>query len=170
MPIDQTKRLAPSSAIVLAHALGLAAAVLSGCSTPPKPVQLELPVAFGEAWEGFADIADRSGYRIDPNASDRGMRVFVSRWLERPAPFGKGNRTRVHGKFVRDERDGEFWRLEFWVERQVVKDISRGFEPEDPDWSAAGQDGNREEIMLGQLRLRFGKELGITPGSRTGGG
>ncbi len=134
---------------------------LAGCSTPPKPVILETPTGFGELWEGFVDIAERSGYHLDLVNSDRGRRVFVSRWLERPAPFGMGNRTRLHGKFTQAETLPDGWRIEFWVERQIVKDISRGFEPHDEDWSAGGQDGAREEILASQFRMRFGRPLDL---------
>lgn len=159
----------PRRITVLAAVLALA---FAGCSSPPKPLELEIPLGFGETWEHFADIADRSGFRLDPSGTDRGLRVFVSRWRESPAPFGKGVRTRLHGAFEKvDERANpsrrEAWRLEFWVERQTVTDISRGFEPRESDWVDQGQDREREQILMGQLRLRYGQELAIEPVRRT---
>lgn len=148
----------------------LAVSLAAACSSPPTPLELEVPLGFGETWEHFADVAERSGFRMDPVASDRGLRIFISRWRESPAPFGKGVRTRLQGRFERVEpkpehAGKELWRLEYFVERQIVTDISRGFEAEEDDWSDDGQDGEREQILLGQLRLRYGQALGIQPRS-----
>lgn len=129
--------------------------ILAACSAPPRPVEMELPLGFGDAWESFVDIADHSGYRTDPAATDRGLRYYVSRWNEHPAPFRKGYRVRLHGRFERLDGEVAGWRLEFYVERQVVTDISRGFDPRDSDWSADGQDGMREEFLTRQLGMRF---------------
>ena len=46
--------------------------------------------------------------------------------------------------------------LEFHVQRQVVKNMSPGFEPKERDWSDSGQDRTREDVLYGQIRLRFG--------------
>ncbi len=138
-------------------------ASLASCTSPPKPLEIEVPLGFGEAWEHFVDVANRAGFRQDTGETDRGLRVFVSRWRESPAPFGKGSRTRLHGEFEQNQDAPDVWRLDFWVERQIVKDIAIGYDAQDKDWSAAGQDAEREQILLGQLRLRYGHELGILP-------
>lgn len=140
----------------------------TACATPPRWMDVVVDRPFGEIWDGFVAIAERQGYIMDRRASDRGLRQFVSHWRESPAPFGMGSRTRLHGKFGRPDptEDGHpvaGWKLEFRVERQVVKDMAPGFEPEESDWTDGGQDGTREEVLAGQLRLRFGQSLGVDP-------
>jgi hypothetical protein len=79
-----------------------------------------------------------------------------------------GSRSRLVARFERPEpdRDGtveEGWMLEFHVQRQVVKNMSPGFNPQERDWSDSGQDRTREDVLYGQIRLRFGHELGVSP-------
>lgn len=141
----------------------LLALCAAACSSPPSRAVVQVNRGFGELWDGFVAIAERQGYMMDRRDSDRGLRVFVSHWRENPAPFGMGSRTRLHGEFERPEDGSPGWQLRFYVQRQVVKDMRPGFEPNDDDWSDNGQDRTREDVILGQLRLRFGQELGVQP-------
>lgn len=149
----------------------LSFALLSGlwsCGAAPASWStVEADVGFGEFWEGFASIAERQGYPIDFSQSDRGLRVYVSKWRTTPAPFAMGRRTRLHGRFERTAEGQPGWRLQFYVQNQSATDIGSGFEPEEDDWSDAGQDRLREDVLLGQLRLRFGQQLGIQPSYRS---
>jgi hypothetical protein len=148
-------------------ALGLAA-ISAGCTTPRSWAMVVVDRPFGEIWDGFVEIAERQGYAADLQETDRGLRKYTSRWREAPAPFGMGSRSRLVARFERPEPgpDGEVlegWMLEFHVQRQVVKNMSPGFDPQERDWSDSGQDRTREDVLYGQIRLRFGHELGVSP-------
>jgi hypothetical protein len=160
--------------VIRRHALLLLPLFAVACKAPNRwtPVTVDRP--FGELWDGFVAIAERQGYIMDRRGSDRGLREFVSHWRESPAPFGMSNRTRLHGRFTRPQADeaGEDvpgWKLEFYVQRQAVTNMKPGFEPKETDWSDSGQDQTREDVLLGQLRLRFGQDLGIDPSFRREG-
>lgn len=136
--------------------------VFAGCTAPTQWREFEHDAPFEDMWRGLVEIAEHHGFFTDAAASDRGERRFVSQWRELPAPFRRGYRDRLHAEFTRPEqRPG--WYLRFWIEHQVVTDIARGFEAEEGDWKSAGQDTRREDVVLGQLRLRFGQELGVVP-------
>ncbi len=149
--------------VLILSVLGL----LTACASEPKWRTVDVKAPFGEAWNAFVDVGVTNGYRQfdGPDGTDRGMRVFVSTWRESPAPFRMSARTRLRGKFERPEGQDDAWQIRFYVQRQKVREIEAGFDPHEADWSDDGQDGDREDIILGQLRLRFGQDLGITPES-----
>ncbi|MHC5063389.1 MAG: hypothetical protein ACYTG5_05390 [Planctomycetota bacterium] len=115
-----------------------------------RSVDKDLP--FEDLWLELGRLGQLHGFPPDLGQTDRGNRVYVSRWREYPAPFRFGRRSRLHAKFTnRGERDK--WRLEFYIEEQVIGNLGRGFEAKEEDWKAAGQDLQREEVMMSQLRL-----------------
>lgn len=140
--------------------------LLGACSTPTDWAAVRVDRDFGELWESFVAIAERQGYMTDRRRTDRGLRVFVSHWRETPAPFGMGSRSRLHGEFERPEDGSDGWTLRFHVQQQKVTNMRAGFHPSERDWSDDGQDRTREDVILGQLRLRFGQELGLEPSYR----
>ncbi|MBK8974703.1 MAG: hypothetical protein IPM29_02145 [Planctomycetes bacterium] len=141
----------------------LLALLLAGCTAPASWRTVDSPLPFGDLWEQFTDVAWRQGYDEDPARTDRGTRVFVSKWRTREAAFGQAVRTRLHGKFTKLPDDGAGWRLEFRVEKQDIQTIGKGLNPAEADWDAAGQDAGLEDRLFGMLRLRLGQELGIQP-------
>jgi hypothetical protein len=138
-------------------------ALFAACSAPESWRSVEVDSSFGETWTAFGEIATTNGYRMDEDESDRGLRIFTSRWRASPAPFRKGARTRLHARFERPEDNADRWRIDFRVQRQTISDISGGFDPEEGDWDDGGQDAAREDVILGQLQIRFGQPLQVTP-------
>lgn len=132
------------------------------CGTSYQWRELQDPSDFDLVWTRFVDIATVSGYAADPLETDRGLRKFASRWREQPAPFRMGRRTRIVAEFERRE-DEPGWTVRFAIPMQAIDSIEAGFEPREEDWADRGQDFEREEIMLGQLRLAYGQDLGIRP-------
>ena len=139
--------------------------LLAACSTNWNWRQVEADALFEDVWGEFAQIAARNGYPEDMSKTDRGQRKFVSRWRSITAPFRRSERTRVIGEFAKTE--AQHWQVRFYVERQTVGDMAKGFfDVSEADWSNAGQDRDKEDLMFGQLRLTFGQELGIQPSYR----
>ena len=141
----------------------LVALVVAGCSGPKAWREVDSDRGFGDVWNSFEQIADQAGYRADVSATDRGRREFVSRWRVADGGLRGAERTRLHARFTRPDDEPELWRLEFYIERETAGDMKSRLDPEEGDWESAGQDGLREEVMLGQLRLEFGQDLGIRP-------
>lgn len=127
-------------------------------------------VNFQEAWEAFERFARQSGHGPDQQATDRGLRVYQSRWRSRELGFRNTRRTRVRAQFEPlgqdPSKDGTAaaaptgWRIRFCVERQKVTDPARSMDPYEEDWSWDGQDTDLEQILGGQLRVYFRLPLG----------
>lgn len=148
------------------RSLCLVALLLASCASPVRWREVEHDAAFESMWNQLVRTATRSGYPANNNETDFGLKQYVSQWRSTPAPFRQGRRTRLHAEFERlDEKPG--WRIRFYMEQQKVTDIAIGFEPEEDDWSDNGQDPGKEDVLLGQLRLAFGQDLGIRPSFET---
>ncbi len=139
-----------------AHPVTLVALVaLVGCAAPRHWQELDVGDRdFEQVWTTFAEISRKTGHPAG-SETDRGLREFVSRWRERPLPFGKSRRTRVHGKFERDETT-RAWLVSYRVEAQRVKDFARAMEPSPDDWVAAGQDDQLEQLIGAQMQTQLG--------------
>ena len=121
------------------------------------------PRAFQDVWTSILTAAERGGYDKDAATTDRGLRVFQSKWVNRVASgFGRSKRTRMR---VEVERLGELsfavaqWQIRFHVARQNVPDMSRGMAPQEEDWEDNGQEVLAEDLFDNKLRW----ELGATP-------
>ena len=142
--------------------LALTAILTGGCLTGGDYVRVDVENGqFEDLWNQFVRIAQTNGCMPNPSETDRGQRVYVSAWIENPAPFGKGFRTRLHARFNRPEDQTKGWVLEFYVQRQIVDDFANSWEPAEDDWSDEGQDVQRQRILLAQTRLAYGLELGM---------
>ena len=136
-------------------AAGLLVALSSGCFGPSFEWR-EIDVGevhLGDAWTAVEEIAKVDGFPVDPAGTDRGLREFTSRWRTSELPFRRSNRRRVHARFERTDDNG--WLIRYYVEQQTVEDISKSFDPEDRDWSAAGQDAETENRFTAKLKSRF---------------
>jgi len=153
----------PAVPAVLPLLLGLAA-----CASSPSWRSVTHDAPFEDIWVQFVQIAAANGYALDEAETDRGQRIFVSTWRTVPASFRGASRSRVHARFERPEGETSGWMIEFYVEKQSVDDPKLSFDPIDADWDDAGQDGQREDILLGQTRLAFGQDLGLEPSYRQG--
>jgi hypothetical protein len=137
--------------------------LVAACSSPPTWRAVEHRAPLEDLWARLLRVVEVHGFVTDAALTDRGERTYTSKWRTSAVPFGKGQRTRLHARFERPEERADTWRLEYWVERQTVGDFAKSFEPEEQDWSAAGQDREREDIIFGQLRLVLGQDIGVSP-------
>lgn len=135
----------------------------AACTAPVEWREIEREDSLDAIWQQFAQMAATSGF-VPGAETDRGLRRYVSKWRQVPGPtLFRPGRVRLHGEFERPDA-GAGWLVRFHVEKQVVKDIGISTQSTtDDDWSAAGQDPTKEEILLGKLRVRFGQAVGVTP-------
>lgn len=165
------------------------------CQAPPVWREVRTDEGFGRLWEEFEDVAVSQGFPADGEHTDRGLRVYRSKWRTIEAAFGNAERTRLHAEFeleeVTDEQaedsrkaaeergemgleplypvleaGSERWLMRFRVERQEIHTIGKGLNPVEDDWSGAGNDDPKELRILGMLRLRLGQPLGLDPSYR----
>lgn len=142
----------PSSPLIKAAASSYFLLLLASCGLTASWQSVEKNLPFEDLWLEMGRLAGLHGFPPDLGETDRGNRVYVSRWREYPAPFRFGRRSRLHAKFSNlGERDQ--WLLEFYIEQQVIGNLGRGFEAKETDWKPSGQDVQREEVLLSQLRL-----------------
>ena len=156
-------RRAPRS---LRPALLTALTALSACASTYRDWQ-DLgvrPQAFQDIWDAVAEVSTRHGMAPHGRYTDRGRGQFTSRWREVTPGFGQSMRQRVRAQLIeqKGEDDAVLWQVRLCVERERVKDLGRSLQPREEDWSSDGQDQELEQIIVTQLRLRFGDPL---PGS-----
>ena len=154
----------PTKLLTSLLALLCASLVLSSCALFGKQNfrHRELDVrkhTFGQVWRGFDGASRRQGFLSEPGKTDRGAKKYESRWIERIAPFRRGRRFRLAAEFVRPEDQPAVWRIRYYVETQRVDNLKKVMNPEEDDWEPAGQDGLKEDVLMGVLRGEFG--LGI---------
>lgn len=140
----------------------------SGCAAPVHWRSVEHESTFEQVWEQFERTASVGGFARDRSDTDIGNKVYVSRWRVRHGSFRQRRRSRLHAEFERVEEQASAWRVRFHIERQKLDNMAAGFETEEEDWADDGQDSEREEFLLAQLRLAFGQEIGIEPTYRRG--
>lgn len=134
--------------------------VMTGCFTfSPTYRELDAPdKSFGDIWVGMQLLTRRLGYAADRAETDRGRRVFQSTWRTQTR-FPRGSvRHRVRVEVDRIEVNMPGWRLRCYVERQRVDTIGRSLSPREEDWEPDGQDLERENTFMGQLRTELGLE------------
>ncbi len=116
---------------------------------------------FQDLWEAIVDVSTRHGMPQDTKNTDRGRGQFASRWREVTPGFGQSVRQRVRAELIEQPGEGgrAKWQVRLCVERERVKDLAHSLQPREEDWSADGQDQQLEQIIVAQLRLRFGDPL-----------
>ncbi len=131
----------------------LALSALCSCGTSWEWQEVNAgEMAFEDVWVAMVDVAQVDGYPIDQATTDRGMKIFQSRWRTIELPFRQGSRKRVHAEFEQREKD---WWVLFYVERQKITDIDQTFDPEEDAWSGDGQDTETERRFGVKLARRF---------------
>jgi hypothetical protein len=144
------------------RALGLPLVVLvfASCGTIREWQELQSgPMPIGECYEAIAYIAGSSGFAADTPNCDRGLGVWQSRWRGRQLGLGHPGRYRLRAEIDVERgsaKDG--WLVRYVVEQQRVDDLRRSLEPREEDWSADGQDREKEglfhEMLARRLRAR----------------
>jgi hypothetical protein len=151
-------RTRPAPALAGPRALlSLALLLLAAACGTPRLEWRDLELGerdFEQVWTVFDAVSRQTGHP-PATETDRGLRVYVSRWRERALGFGRTRRTRVRGEFDRDE-GSRAWNLRYLVEAQRVDDMARSLEPGPDDWEAAGQDAELEQRIDAQMRYRLG--------------
>jgi hypothetical protein len=112
------------------------------------------PMTYGECFDGFVFVATRDGFLADESACDRGLGLWLSRWRQRVLERGFAARYRLRAEILVEEGSNERgWPIRYYIEQEKVKDLRRFSDPREEDWSADGQDEEREAI-LGEKLLR----------------
>ena len=89
-----------SSSSRLWSVLFVAAWIRGSCQSPPQWRELRSSeYGFGRLWEEFEDIGRSQGYPPDDQVTDRGLRIYQSKWRTIEAAFGNAHRTRLHAEF-----------------------------------------------------------------------
>lgn len=155
---------------VLLPVLFLAGALLQGCASGLRDFrEIEVrDVPFAVLWElSEESIRDGFGLQMDGAATDRGQRVLQSRWRVRHGGFEPSTRTRLRVEIEslgeqrgRDGDPGLDYVVRYYAEREQVGDVAKRLHPQEEDWSAAGQDGQMEQIFDYQLRARIARLKG----------
>jgi hypothetical protein len=141
--------------------MGFGLSLLTGCigfvpDWRPLPVE---GLYFDQLWSAAEESVVASGHAIDFQATDRIERRMTSRWRTRLDAFGKGQRTRAQVRIFTDANDNKKHELEYHIERQANKEMSRFDRPRESDWSDNGQDQGREELLRQHLEMRLQRML-----------
>ena len=111
-------------------------------------------VPLEDAWNEVVKMAEIDGLPLDAAVTDRGQRVLQTLWRTRAVPFRGSVRRRLHAEFEQPEGGGA-WKVRYYVEQQRVSEVGKGFEPEEEDWEANGQDSDLEERFAVKLAFVF---------------
>jgi hypothetical protein len=131
--------------------------LLPACGTVREWREMQTePMSFGACYDGLDYIAVHDGYRPDPTETDRGLGTWRSRWRQRDGERHFRYRFRLKAEVLVDEGSNEKgWPVRYVVEQETVKDLRRYTDPREEDWSAAGQDQERETILGEKLVRRL---------------
>ena len=138
----------------------LALCLASACSFTSYSEIETIPLTKGQVWRGVSEVANSGGWPSDRAVTDEGLGIYQSRWRTRVLAMGDAGRTRLRVEMEPSEDPEIGWILYYYIERQMVDDPRRSFDPVESDWQDDGQDAQREEIFAARLRLRLGMESG----------
>jgi hypothetical protein len=115
------------------------------------------PMPVGQVFEGIVLVASGDGLTADATETDRGNGVWQSRWRGFIMPLTRHpGRYRLRVEVLLDEGSAATgWPLRFAVDREKVDDLRRSIEPREEDWSAAGQDTEKEALIGDRLARRL---------------
>ncbi|MBL9078350.1 MAG: hypothetical protein JNL08_12645 [Planctomycetes bacterium] len=131
--------------------------VFAACGTVTDWSEMRTaPMRLGECYDGLVFVATHDGFTADMTACDRGLGRWQSRWRERQLGLNRPGRYRLRAEVMVDEGSpATGWPIRYAVEQQKVKDLGRSDDPRDEDWSADGQDREREMILGAKLVRRL---------------
>ena len=147
-------------------------APLAGCLLNPPATWNEFHVSerpFEQVWLAVVEKAALNGFKPEvagPDATDRGMRVYHSKWVSREYGFRNTLRRRVHAEFEEVEEQPGGWTVRVRCERQAVKDMAKVEKPTEVDWSNDGQDTDVEQRIAIQVQMHFGATDAVKPRAR----
>jgi hypothetical protein len=119
------------------------------------------PMRQGEVYAAVDQLARADGFLPDAATSDGGLGIWQSRWRHRQIGLGRPGRFRLRVEVMIDEGSPDSgWPVRYLVEQQKVKDLKKSQSPAESDWSADGQDQEREYLFGERLHRRVG---GVAP-------
>ena len=129
--------------------------LLAACGTVTDWRELRsAPMTFGECYDGLVFVAKKDGFAADTMGSDRGLGTWQSRWRERQIGLGRPGRYRLRAEILIDEGSSTAgWPIRYAIEQDKVKDLRKSLQPAEEDWSADGQDRERE-VIFGEKLVR----------------
>lgn len=133
----------------------LACLLLTACASVREWRELRTdPMPIGEVYDGLVFVASGDGFINDASVSDRGFGIWQSRWKQRLLDNRHPGRFRLRAEVDLDGGSAAAgWDVRYRIEQETVKDLRRSTAPEEDDWSAAGQDGQRE-VIFGEKLVR----------------
>jgi hypothetical protein len=122
-------------------------------------------------WRVVIDKGQVNGFKPEysgPEATDRGLRAYHSRWVTREygALRNATVRRRLHAEFEPSSNQPGAWQVKLCVEREVVKDMIKKMNPTENDWSSDGQDKDTENRIAIQIQMELGVANVVTPRER----
>jgi hypothetical protein len=97
-----------------------------------------------EIWRQIKEFAKTRGFREDREETDRGRKIYQSRWVGQSVSFRRGSRMRFFAQIVRLDEDTADWLVRFYVEVQQVSDSAKNMRPKEEDWEYVRQDSVKE--------------------------
>jgi len=143
---------------------------IAGCSSQRLEWrEFDTPaLPFEEVWTTLVAKASMNGFgpkSTGEEPTDRGLRVFHSKWVTREYGFRNTSRKRMHAEFQPSETTTGGWRIKLRIERQQVFDMAKSMNPEDRDWKSDGQDVDAENRIMAQVKMQLGM-VAIQPRER----
>ena len=111
------------------------------------------PMPIGQCFDGIVEIAGTE-FLADVSGTDRGEGLYLSRWRQRVLPNRHPARNRLRLEVLLDEGSAATgWPIRYYIEQETVDDLRRDRDPREEDWSADGQDSEKE-VLFGERLLR----------------
>lgn len=133
-------------------------ASLGACSTARKWQELKTgPLGYDDVYDAVELIAKTDGLVPQVAECDRGLGTWTSCWRERweTAP-ARPARYRLLLEITKDKGSTqEGWPIRYVFEQQRVKDLTKSRDPQEDDWSKAGQDEEKEALFGARLSRRL---------------
>lgn len=144
--------------------LAFSLVVFTACGTVERWQEIQSgPMKVAEVSDAIEYIARSNGFAPTPDA-DRGLGLYTSQWRSFVLPQGgawRPGRFRLRVEILLDKGSAsEGFSIRFLVAQQKVKDLKRSKNPEERDWSDAGQDQEREFFFGDALQRRL---VEVTP-------
>jgi hypothetical protein len=139
---------------MFARTLCLFPLLLAACGTVRDWREMRSdPMPIGQCFDGIVEIAGTE-FVADASGTDRGEGLYLSRWRQRVLPNRHLARNRLRLEVMLDEGSATTgWPIRYYVEQETVDDPRRDRDPREEDWSADGQDSEKE-VLFGERLMR----------------
>jgi hypothetical protein len=110
---------------------------------------------FDQVWEAMQQSLAAARYLPDLAQTDRGERKLWSRWKEAADFFHGGVRSRLRAEVLTEPQKPRQHTVRVCIERQRTNKPGELYERKEGDWSADGQDADRENFFLEHIKVRM---------------